>query len=138
MSTNKRKQILDNTGYWVEKVNLDLYDAIIRFMEANKMKRKDLAEHLGISKGRVSQILNDGEINFSMEKIIDIALKLGKYPSFEFVDKDAFLLNELRVKDVQPQVLQLNINQLDCIEVEKSGSEISTSSKMVSHQLTFN
>ncbi|HBH24099.1 MAG TPA: DNA-binding protein [Cytophagales bacterium] len=138
MSTNKRKQILDNTGYWVEKVNLDLYDAIIRFMEANKMKRKDLAEHLGISKGRVSQILNDGEINFSMEKIIDIALKLGKYPSFEFVDKDAFLRNELRVKDVQPQVLQLNINQLDCIEVEKSGSEISTSSKMVSHQLTFN
>jgi transcriptional regulator with XRE-family HTH domain len=115
-----------------------LYDAIIRFMEANKMKRKDLAEHLGISKGRVSQILNDGEINFSMEKIIDIALKLGKYPSFEFVDKDAFLRNELRVKDVQPQVLQLNINQLDCIEVEKSGSEISTSSKMVSHQLTFN
>jgi predicted XRE-type DNA-binding protein len=138
MSTNKRKQILDNTGYWVEKVNLDLYDAIIRFMEANKMKRKDLAEHLGISKGRVSQILNDGEINFSMEKIIDIALKLGKYPSFEFVDKDAFLRNELRVKDVQPQVLQLNINQFDCIEVEKSGSEISTSSKMVSHQLTFN
>lgn len=138
MSTNKRKQILDRTGYWVEKVNLDLYDAIIRFMEANKMKRKDLAVYLGITKGRVSQLLNDGEINFSLEKVIDIAIKLGKYPSFEFVDKDVYLKNELKAKDVHPQVLQLNINQFECIPVKKGKSEITTSDTGVFHELRLN
>ena len=39
-----------------------------------------MAEYLGISKGRISQILNKGNINFSIGKIIEIALKVDKYP----------------------------------------------------------
>lgn len=82
-----RAKILSQPSYWVEGVNAYLYDAIVSYMEKNNLKQKDLAEHLGISKGRVSQILNDGEINFSLEKIIQIALKVDKIPDFRFVDK---------------------------------------------------
>lgn len=85
-----RAKILSQPSYWVEGVNAYLYDAIVSYMEKNNLKQKDLAEHLGISKGRVSQILNDGEINFSLEKIIQIALKVDKIPDFRFVDKTGY------------------------------------------------
>ncbi|MCZ2845351.1 MAG: helix-turn-helix transcriptional regulator [Candidatus Bathyarchaeota archaeon] len=89
-----RDKIISQPGYWVEQINSVLYDAIIDFMETHNMKRKDLAKHLGISKGRVSQIINDGEINFRLEKIIEISLKLGMVPHFELENKNEFLEKE--------------------------------------------
>lgn len=93
---NFRAQILENPKYWVEGINGMLYDAIVRYMEKHQMKQKDLAKHLGISPGRVSQILNDGNINFSIEKIIEIAIKVDKIPNFIFEDKSTFLEGELK------------------------------------------
>ena len=79
-ANNIRETILSQPSYWVEGVNGSLYNAVLSYMEANNLNRTQLASHLGISKGRVSQILNDGEINFSLQKIIEIALKVGKIP----------------------------------------------------------
>lgn len=87
---NIREKILAQPSYWVEKINGHLYDAIVCFMEKNGMKQKDLAKYLDISPGRVSQILNDGNINFSLDKIIQIAIKIDKIPAFEFEDKSAY------------------------------------------------
>lgn len=89
-----REQILNQASYWVEGINGSIYDSIITYMENNDLNRTKLATHLGISKGRVSQILNDGEINFSLEKIIEIALKVDKFPVFDFINKETFLKNE--------------------------------------------
>lgn len=63
------------------------------------MKQKDLARHLSISPGRVSQILNEGNINFSLEKLIEIVLKVDKYPNFIFVDKSSF--REIKSQKIQ-------------------------------------
>lgn len=106
---NIRERILESPVYWVEGVNGMLYDAIVSYMEKHQMKQIDLAKHLGISPGRVSQILNDGNINFSLEKIIEIALKLDKIPSFLFEDKATYLKRERetkRKKQVSPQYQQ--------------------------------
>lgn len=89
-----RDKIISQPGYWVEQINGILYDAIMDYMETHNMKRKDLAKHLGISKGRVSQIINDGEINFRLEKIIEISLKLGMVPHFSLEEKAEFLAKE--------------------------------------------
>jgi predicted XRE-type DNA-binding protein len=89
-----REQILNQASYWVEGINGSIYDSIITYMENNDLNRTKLAMHLGISKGRVSQILNDGEINFSLEKIIEIAIKVDKFPVFDFINKDVFLEKE--------------------------------------------
>src|SRR5690554_1911496 len=86
-----REKILNQSSYWVEGINGFLYNAILEYMEANDMNRTKLADYLGISKGRVSQILNDEEINFSIEKVIQIALKINKFPVFEFKDKEEYL-----------------------------------------------
>lgn len=86
-ANNLREEILNQASYWVEGINNELYNAILDFMEQKTLNRTQMAKHLGISKGRMSQILNDGEINFSIEKLIEIALKIDKYPDFKLVDK---------------------------------------------------
>jgi transcriptional regulator with XRE-family HTH domain len=96
---NFREKVLDNPIYWVEGINGMLYDAIITYMEKHHMKQKDLARHLSISPGRVSQILNEGNINFSLEKLIEIALKVDKYPNFIFEDKSSF--REIKSQKIQ-------------------------------------
>ena len=118
-----REKILSQPSYWVEGVNGSLYNAVLSYMEANNLNRTKLASHLGISKGRVSQILNDGEVNFSLQKIIEIALKVGKYPVFEFQDKEVFLEKESRLTNTKTismnQILKSSANASD----EKIGSE---------------
>ena len=95
MKTNKnfKEKILNQSSYWVEGINGFLYEVILDYMETNNLNRTKLAEHLGITKGRVSQILNDGEINFSIEKVIQIALKVGVFPDFKFIEKSKYLEN---------------------------------------------
>ena len=91
MKNKIHESILNQPSYWVEAINGMLYDAVTKYMESHKFNRTQMAEYLGISKGRMTQILNDGNINFSIEKIMEIILKIGKYPIIQFEDKDAYL-----------------------------------------------
>ncbi|MBE8715290.1 helix-turn-helix domain-containing protein [Sphingobacterium hungaricum] len=84
---SKFLSIIEEPSYWVEEVNNILYDGIVRYMEHKKLNRTEFAEYLGISKGRLSQILNSGEVNFSLEKLFYIALKIDKVPQIIFEDK---------------------------------------------------
>jgi len=115
-TNNKRERMLNHPTYWVEGVNGYLYDSIVSYMEKHNMKRKDLAKHLDISAGRVSQILNEGDINFSLEKVIEIALKVDKYPVFEFEDKAEYLEKENTISNVKKLFVQYNINELSNLE----------------------
>lgn len=58
------------------------------------MKREDLAKHLGVNKSRVSQIIDYGEINFRLDKIIEISLKLRMVPHFSLEPKAEFLAKD--------------------------------------------
>lgn len=111
-TNNGRKIILNQPAYWVEGLNGYLYDAIVSYMETNNLNRISLANHLGISKGRVSQILNDGNINFSIEKVIEIALKVDKFPAFEFIDKEVFYEKESKLSEVKRLSISYNPNDL--------------------------
>lgn len=111
-NSNFREKMLDNPVYWVEGINGLLYDAIVTYMENNNMKKKDLAKHLGISAGRVSQILNDGDINFSLEKIVEIALKVDKFPSFVFENKASYLERERKLAAAKRIFLSYNQDEI--------------------------
>ena len=126
-ANNTREKILNQPSYWVEGVNGSLYNAVLSYMEANNLNRTKLASYLGISKGRVSQILNDGEINFSLQKIIEIALKVNKYPVFEFQDKEAFLERESK----NTKTKTISINQIPKPSANASDEKISSESKVV-------
>lgn len=98
MKANNREKIIRQPSYWIEHINVLLYNAICDFMEENDLKQKDLANILEVSPGRVSQILNDGEINFSIDKMVKILLKMGKVPLINIEDIGTFLENEIEVE----------------------------------------
>jgi len=107
MKNKNREMILNQPSYWIEGVNGFLYEAILNYMKKHGLNRTKLASHLGISKGRVSQILNDGEINFSIEKIIEISLKVDMFPAFEFISKDSYYKKE---ESLENKTISINFN----------------------------
>lgn len=88
---NKYTEIIQEPTYWVEEVNNMMYDAMVTYMEDHGFNRTEFASFLGISKGRLSQILNSGEINFSIEKLFSIALKIGKIPQIKFENTKEYI-----------------------------------------------
>jgi len=132
--SNLREKIISQPSYWVEQINGELYDSIMSYMEVHNMKRKDLAKYLGISKGRMSQIINDGDINFSLEKIIQIALKIGKIPSFKFENREGFLQRETETEFHGAHILTFEFNQLRSSFSGKESKVISLNNYSTSQQ----
>ena len=78
-----RQDILTNSAYCEQKIQLEIYNCACTFMKTNNMNRTMLATHLGVSKSFVSQLLS-GNYNYSLSKLIEISLKLGFQPDFTF------------------------------------------------------
>ncbi|OIN56474.1 helix-turn-helix domain-containing protein [Arsenicibacter rosenii] len=74
-----RAELLESKGYWIAKVQLDLYNELDAYMEANGLNRTQLAERLGVTKGYISQVLN-GDFDHKISKLVDLALIMGKAP----------------------------------------------------------
>jgi predicted XRE-type DNA-binding protein len=100
-STEFRKTILNQPEYWIESINAEIYNLLINFMEEKKLKKQDLAAFLGISAGRVSQLLNDGECNFNINTLIEISLKLETFPVLKFENQQNFIAVEQKEKHLQ-------------------------------------
>lgn len=79
-----REDILSTPAYWVTKMQIAICRCADTFMHEHNMNRTQLAEYLGVSKSYVTQILA-GDYNYSIEKLADIAIKLGYVPEVEFV-----------------------------------------------------
>ena len=83
-----RESVLGSSAYWAEEMSIILYDALARYKKAHGGRNKALADALGISEGRVSQIMRSGDINFTIEKYADFCLKIGKIPQITLSDKN--------------------------------------------------
>lgn len=88
---SKYKEIIQEPMYWVEEVNNLMYDAMVNYMEQHHLNKTEFAAFLQISKGRLSQILNSGEVNFSLEKLFSIALKIDKIPQIRLENTQEFI-----------------------------------------------
>ena len=77
-----REEILQMPEYWTSQIQLSLYQAAEKFMADRHMNRSELAAYLGVSKGYVSQLLN-GDYNYSISKLVDLAIKLNCVPQFQ-------------------------------------------------------
>ncbi len=99
-----RKEILNSPEYWIAKIQMDLYNCAEEFMETNDLNRRQLAEHLGVSKGYVSQLLN-GDYDHKLSKLVELSLAFGFVPKIDFQpieeviseDSHKFKLPESRV-----------------------------------------
>ena len=77
-----REELMQMPEYWTEQIQLSLYRAAESFMTKNHMNRTQLAAYLGVSKGYVSQLLN-GDYNYSISKLVELAIKLNCVPNLE-------------------------------------------------------
>ncbi|MGV3602005.1 MAG: helix-turn-helix domain-containing protein [Dyadobacter fermentans] len=79
----EREEILRGTGYWLAKVQIQVFNLLNTYMEENNVTQKQVAEKLNVSPSYVSQILN-GNFNFTISKLIELALLVGKAPIIHF------------------------------------------------------
>ena len=80
-----REDLLIDEGYWIAKIQTELYRELTAFMERNKMNSTQLAKYLGCSKSYISQLLN-GNFNHKLTKLVELSLAIGKAPIIEFRD----------------------------------------------------
>lgn len=98
----KRDELINSKEYWLTKIQLDLFNEVENYMLKNNLKRKDLAQKFGVSKGYISQILN-GDADHRITKLIEISLGIGLAPVVTFKS-----LQEVSRTDVISSILKLN------------------------------
>ncbi len=78
-----REELLKSPEYWFENAQNDLFSQVTEYMEKEGINQNQLADRLGVTKGYVSQILK-GEFNYTLKKLIEISLAIGKVPQIEY------------------------------------------------------
>lgn len=90
---NSRERILKSPEYWMEMVQGAVFRLLSEFMEKNNLNQTQVAAQLNFSSSYVSQILN-GNFNFTIGKLISLALAVGKVPVLSFKPIDEYLKEE--------------------------------------------
>ena len=81
----KREELLKNKGYWISKIQIDLYNQLENYMSENNLNRTKLAKELGVSKGYITQVLS-GDFNHRISKLVELSLAINKIPEINFKD----------------------------------------------------
>lgn len=79
----ERKELLQTKEYWVTSLQIAIYNCAMKYMADHAMNRTQLAQHLGVTKGYVTQLLN-GEYDHRISKLVELALAFGYVPEFNF------------------------------------------------------
>lgn len=87
----KREELLKSEGYWIAKLQTDLYRELVAFMDKTHRNCSQLAQYLGCSKGYVSQLLN-GNFDHKLSKLVELSLAIGKAPLLEYKDLYEYVL----------------------------------------------
>ena len=88
----RRAELLNSEGYWIAKLQTDLYRELVAFMENTHKNSSQLADYLGCSKGYVSQLLN-GNFDHKMSKLVKLSLAMGKAPILEYKDISEYVFD---------------------------------------------
>lgn len=79
----EREELLRSPAYWLTKVQIQVFNLLNTYMEDNNLTQKQVAEKLNVSPSYVSQILN-GKFNFTISKLVELSLLVGKAPIIQF------------------------------------------------------
>lgn len=95
-----REEILKNEAFWVETIQNKIYNDLASYIKEKKISSKELAKKLGVSKGRVSQIMSGNNLNFRIDTLVKISLAIGKIPDFKLENMDAFIERDRRSEHI--------------------------------------
>ena len=80
----KREELVRTPEYWLETIQNEIFRQVAVYLRDNNMTQTQLAEQLGVTKGYVSQIMK-GEFNYTLKKLIELSLAVGKAPVINFM-----------------------------------------------------
>lgn len=104
---NRLEEKIKSPTYHYTKFQNKLYGEIVKYVEQTEgMNRSKLADKLGVTKGYISQIINNGA-DHKLSKLIKLSLAIGKIPQLEFLSAEEFLSTELQKRE-DNQPLDLN------------------------------
>jgi len=106
-----RDELLESPDYLFTKYQNEIFRQLHGYMRDNQLTQKDVAKKLGVSNAYISQVLN-GNFNFTLKKLIELGLVIGKVPKIEFVDKDEFAASK---KKVHPDYTRISKKAADKI-----------------------
>lgn len=89
-----REELLRSSEYWIEIIQNKIYNDLAAYIENHDIPNKQIAESLGLSKGRVSQILSGGNLNFRIDTLVKLCLTINKIPDFNLLDVNEFLASD--------------------------------------------
>lgn len=67
-------------SYWIEGFNTQLYSNVIIYQEEKGMTDKQMSDYLNLNEKVFICFKETGDINFSIEMLIKISLKVNCYP----------------------------------------------------------
>lgn len=124
----KRDELLKSPNYWLAYIQNGLYNMIEQYKTKNRLKNKDLAQKLGVTKGYVSQILN-GDFDHKISKLIELSLACGKIPNVSYLDLEKYIKEDAENKlpddnsNVRPVQYLLSVNSGSTFVVNKESIE---------------
>ena len=85
-----QEELLESPAYLLTLYQNEIFREVHSYMQENGITQKELAKKLGVSDAYVSQILN-GKFNFTLKKLIELGLAIGKIPKIKFVPQTTVL-----------------------------------------------
>lgn len=102
----KREELERKPEYWLESIQNEIFRQVTAYLKDNNMTQNQLAEQLGVTKGYVSQIMK-GEFNYTLKKLIELSLAVGKAPVIVFKPLAEIISSE-REKITSSKILPLD------------------------------
>jgi transcriptional regulator with XRE-family HTH domain len=95
-------QLRDDPEFIANKLMVHLASQVAVKLEKEGLKQKDLANKLNKSESWISRFMND-PTNFSVKKLVEIAVVLGMKLEINFSDSNAFSTNQPKTISGEPK-----------------------------------
>jgi transcriptional regulator with XRE-family HTH domain len=103
----KKEKLIRTKEYWMETIQNDLFRNLKSYMESRNLNQADLAKEWGVTRGYISQVLN-GNFNFTIGKLVELALAIGVAPDLEFKSFSDYLNRQGRDRGEAPPAKNKN------------------------------
>lgn len=121
-----RHSLLKSPEYWTANIQIMLYNCAEKFMASTGKNRTQLAEHLGVSKGYVSQLLN-GDYDHKLSKLVELSLSFGYVPKIDFIPVSQYLEHDDFMKNRKELYNSTYKTALSIAPFSSAGNEYGTS-----------
>ncbi|HOK26994.1 MAG TPA: helix-turn-helix domain-containing protein [Bacteroidales bacterium] len=91
-----REELLKSSEYWIEIIQNKVFNDLTEYIESSKLSNKELAKLLGVSKGRISQILSGENLNFRLDTLVKICLAINRVPDFRLLDLNEYISRDIK------------------------------------------